>query len=674
MIVVVGPDIKEAGSPGIIPGDSYRSVRVRTAREALSLAADGRVAFMVIAGWPGDMAAADFKAALRKTSPGTAMIFGTPSETRLSPVVGNRPEIMKQVFLSTDTALALAELSGRIATVNPAFLRLWGFDTEEDVTGRQLPELCEETGENWLNCDEGGFNERKLIKRKDGTLVPVLSATDTVVDQTGVPVALMSFFRDISAVVRAEEALRESEERYRNLVERAQDGILIIRDGTVIFANGSLGLMADMPLEEIIGLPFTDHILPRDRAAVMERYRARIRGEPVESLFELTLLGRGDQMVEAEVSAGLIQYEGEPCDLVIVRDVSKRKKAELALRESEERYRMLADLSPEGIFVIAGGLVVFANISGAALLAEGGTPADVVGLDVTSLVHPEMHDRVVYLMKKAASGQYRRHFIREQVRRKDETVINLELGVEPITYRGGPALLVVAHDVTGQHEAEKAVLQANRKLNLLSSVTRHDILNQLNVLGCYIELAADVPASQRPDEYLSDMKAVAGTIERQIRFTRDYQNMGIQQPKWQRLGDIVGRCTNLAGGKGIKMETEVGSVELFADPLLERVFANLIDNTLRHGDGATTVRFWYREDSAGLSLFFEDDGCGIPEPQKQNIFLPGVGRNHGYGLFLIKEILAITGMEIAENGREGEGARFEITVPSAAWREARTVG
>lgn len=582
-------------------------------------------------------------------------------------LIAARPGLMEYVFQSWDTALALADLSGSITTANPAFLRLWGLDTERDAIGRRLPELCT-GGTPGKSGDDGGINGRITIKRGDGSLVPVFYVTSTVFDEGGMPVALMISFRDADVSVRAEQALRESEERYRTLVERAVDGIAIIRDGTVVFANRSLSRMAGIPVAEIIGTPFTDYVLPGDRSVVTDRYRRRLKGEPVDTLFDLKVGGRGDGSVDAEVSAGLIQYDGAVCDLVIVRDVSERRKAGQVLRESEERYRMLADLSPEGIFVIAGGLLAFANAAGAVLLAEGAVPADLIGLEVTALVHPRMSDRVVQLVRKAASGRYRSYFVREQVCRMDGSTIDLELGVEPITYQGGPALLVVAHDVTRQRKAEEGVLQANRKLNLLSSVTRHDILNQLNVLEGYLALAEDVPADQRPDEYLDKMKAVAKTIERQIRFTRDYQDMGVQKPMWQCLNDLIVRCRTLAGRMGIAVEADLGDVELFADPLLERVFVNLIDNAVRHGDGATRVRFWCREAEGRLSLFCEDDGCGIPPDRKDEIFCPGVGSSHGYGLFLIREILSITGMGIDAVGKGGEGARFEITVPSDAWR------
>ncbi|NLB00151.1 MAG: sensor histidine kinase, partial [Methanomicrobiales archaeon] len=108
---------------------------------------------------------------------------------------------------------------------------------------------------------------------------------------------------------------------------------------------------------------------------------------------------------------------------------------------------------------------------------------------------------------------------------------------------------------------------------------------------------------------------------------------------------------------------------VYADPMLSRVFANLMDNTLRHGESATRIRVRYRlEEDGDLTLIWEDDGAGVPAEEKSRIFNRGVGKNTGLGLFLIREILGITGISIAETGEPGKGARFEIRVSHGMYR------
>jgi signal transduction histidine kinase len=111
--------------------------------------------------------------------------------------------------------------------------------------------------------------------------------------------------------------------------------------------------------------------------------------------------------------------------------------------------------------------------------------------------------------------------------------------------------------------------------------------------------------------------------------------------------------------------------EVFADPLVQKVFYNLIDNARRYGgSGMTKIRFFSSETDNGLILTCEDDGEGIKGVDKKRLFERGVGKNTGLGLFLSREILSITGIFISETSVPGTGARFEIVIPNGAYRFA----
>jgi signal transduction histidine kinase len=102
--------------------------------------------------------------------------------------------------------------------------------------------------------------------------------------------------------------------------------------------------------------------------------------------------------------------------------------------------------------------------------------------------------------------------------------------------------------------------------------------------------------------------------------------------------------------------------------MLERVFFNLIDNAVRHGDTVTAIRVTCQPDPDGLVIIVGDNGVGVPSDQKEKIFEKGYGKHTGFGLFLAREILAITGIIILETGSQGKGARFEIIVPKGMYR------
>jgi signal transduction histidine kinase len=114
---------------------------------------------------------------------------------------------------------------------------------------------------------------------------------------------------------------------------------------------------------------------------------------------------------------------------------------------------------------------------------------------------------------------------------------------------------------------------------------------------------------------------------------------------------------------------DTGGLFVFADPLLGRVFYTLMDNTIRHGRNASLIRISTMPAASGISLVYEDNGIGVPDPEKEAIFEQGFGTNTGYGLFIAREILAITGMKIRECGIFSRGARFEISIPDGVYRK-----
>jgi signal transduction histidine kinase len=169
--------------------------------------------------------------------------------------------------------------------------------------------------------------------------------------------------------------------------------------------------------------------------------------------------------------------------------------------------------------------------------------------------------------------------------------------------------------------------------------------------------------------YIQKEELVATAIERQIKFTKDYQELGIEAPAWQNVNASINKALSGLPMRDVRVEVDPANPELFTDPLFEKVFYNLIDNALCYGsDQMKTIQISSQEIDTGLLIVCEDDGVGITAEDKKKLFTRGFGKNTGLGLFLSREILAITGITITENGIPGKGARFEITVPKGAYR------
>lgn len=239
--------------------------------------------------------------------------------------------------------------------------------------------------------------------------------------------------------------------------------------------------------------------------------------------------------------------------------------------------------------------------------------------------------------------------------------------------------LVMVHDITEIYRYQEALKQANKKINLMSNITRHDILNQVNVLSGYTELISemlpqDVRGDPRISKYLRNLNKGIETIHSQIIFTKDYQELGVVSPTWQSIYSIAKEAAFAFSGQGIKFSIEDKGLEIYADPLLKKAFYNLFDNARAHGEHVSEIDVRSRIAGENVVIEVKDNGIGVSSVMKELIFEKSVGRNTGLGLFLVRGILSITGMEIIETGVEGEGARFEIMVPPGNWRIASAKG
>jgi PAS domain S-box-containing protein len=234
---------------------------------------------------------------------------------------------------------------------------------------------------------------------------------------------------------------------------------------------------------------------------------------------------------------------------------------------------------------------------------------------------------------------------------------------------GSSGYLYLFRDVTERKQAELALARANKKLSLLTSITRHDLNNKLMVVRSYIELIREIATDPIQNEYLDQEERAVHAMQEQIEFTYEYQQLGTKSPVWQDLNAVIRRAQAQLDLKTVKLENNTGNLEVFADPMLGKVFYNLFDNAMKYGgDRMTALNVSYYRGGNEMVLVVDDNGTGIPDEDRTRLFERGFGRNTGLGLFLSREILAITNIMIEETGTEGRGARFEIRVPPGNFR------
>jgi signal transduction histidine kinase len=209
---------------------------------------------------------------------------------------------------------------------------------------------------------------------------------------------------------------------------------------------------------------------------------------------------------------------------------------------------------------------------------------------------------------------------------------------------------------------------AGRKLRFVSGLVHNDIFNNLSALIGSIDLLKTKIADPEVQVDIDRSEKIAFRIKRQIEFARTYESIGTLAPQWLNVDTQIHALLSSVPQNEITFGISLKGLEIFVDPLFEKVFANLINNSLNHGVRVSHISVSHLPFNRDIAIVYEDDGIGIHAVDKMQIFEKGVGKNPGFGLFLSKEILSITGLSIKECGVYGNGARFEIFIPEGKFR------
>lgn len=242
----------------------------------------------------------------------------------------------------------------------------------------------------------------------------------------------------------------------------------------------------------------------------------------------------------------------------------------------------------------------------------------------------------------------------------------------PVNGGESPSLAVLNARVMPAEEPAReveAIAASRRKARELLTVVRHDILNQLTILIGFLQFSEDFISDPQLEEFIAKEERAGENIQALIEFTRDFQDMLTEDPRWISLASLVESARNMTDAGNISIGCDVGCEEVFGSPLIRHVIYTLLKNAIDHAAGLTRITLSTSRVDGDLILACGDDGAGIPEDERKALFDRGHGRNRGFGLWLAREILAISGATLDETGGAGGGARFEIRIPQGMWRD-----
>jgi len=591
-------------------------------------------------------------------------------------------KFFKSLLDTVPIPLYFKDASRRYREFNKAFESFAGLPRDQ-MLGKTIREIVPgELADIYSAEDEKAFVDKKFqiyssrIKYSDGKMHDVVFHKAPYIGDNGEMRGIIGAMVDVTDLRKMEIEVRNNEALLRLILNSAAEGIYgLDMNGNCIFCNDSC--------LKILRYERPEDLLGKNMHIKIHHKRADGRQFPLEEcrIFQAFIHGNKEHVDDevfwrADGTSFPAEYWSYPQvrdgnvvgAVVSFLDITERKLMEHMLNERIKELRSFYWLSE-----IAERKDV--------------TLDDILkGLVVTlpkSWQYPEITCAKVTLWGRGyQSENYResKWAMSSSIKVFDQSTGQIEVGYleEMPASEDGPfmkeerrlldAMAERIGRIAERMKVEEALKMTNHKLNILGSLTRHDIGNQLTGIMGYLDLCMlkeDDPALKK---YMDYMSAASKSIQKQIAFTKQYQYIGVKEPTWMLLGNEAAESFRMLGLNGVTLVDEMHDVEVLIDPLAEKVPYNLIDNSMRHGEHVTKIRISTEKVGDSMMIVYEDNGVGISESDKKHIFESGFGKNTGFGLFLVKEILAITGISIQETGRPGEGVRFEMLVPPGAWR------
>jgi PAS domain S-box-containing protein len=231
-------------------------------------------------------------------------------------------------------------------------------------------------------------------------------------------------------------------------------------------------------------------------------------------------------------------------------------------------------------------------------------------------------------------------------------------------------MIGIIGEISSGSKTEKIIRQANTTIHLLNRIVRHDINNQLTVLNGYLSLMEQDDSTIKSPAIMRILLDATDKIQKLVILSKEFQDIGTKPPMWMNLCEVFQSALPTSGITGVQITTDPAcqELELFCDPVITQVFQRLIDNSLHHGKTVSGISLHWRSKDGAAVIVYEDNGTGIQEIVKPTLFERAKGKKTGDGLFIVHEILAISGFTITETGEPGKGVRFEIVVPAGSSR------
>jgi PAS domain S-box-containing protein len=586
------------------------------------------------------------------------------------------------------------------------------FEGEQDTYGSVQP---------LFNGDEQVFYVESYQRRRDGQKRLLAWWCRVLKDAQGTMTGALSTARDITERKRTEEALLQSEELYRGIFENASIGITRVSlDGIYREVNPAMARTLGYSPAELVGMPVADFTYPDESGQRAQFLRDLIEGRIVSGEQERRFVHRNGSVVWTLINASVQRDQsGQPLHFIsLVQDITERKRAEKELRESEDRYRVLVEVSSEAMLLQnREGKIVYANPSALRLL-HASKAEDFLGQDYLNLVHPEDREESEKRAQRSSMENQPAPMREHRLITLDGKVVYVESTGFPVKQQGQQHMLGIFHDITAHKQAENELLNTNLRLEeatawansmaaqaemangakseFLANMS-HEIRTPMNGVIGMTGLLLDTELNEEQHRYAEIVRASGESLLGLINDILDFSKIEAKKLDLELLEfDLSSLLDDFAATLAVRAHEKGLELLCAADPTvptllrgdpgrLRQILTNLTGNAVKFTqDGEVAVRVSLveeeeprntqtaRKNQTDVLLRFSvrDTGIGIPADKLGLVFDKfsqvdaSTTRQYGgtgLGLAISKQLTELMGGEVGVISEEGKGSEFWFT-------------
>ena len=618
-----------------------------------------------------------------------------------------RDEFVYSLFESIPNPMLICNYDRSISYVNSALAAMTGF-SEHELIGIYPPfpywpadqtAEYEEVLKEAMRDTKTGLHRRFF--KKNGEPFDVEIRSTIINDNNGQPRYFLAVWTDITERKKNEDSLKAAEEKYRLVVENVNEAIVVVQDYMLKFFNNKMMEISGYSAEDLSSHHFSHFVHPGDRAMVVSNYTRRITGQNHLPVYEFRLLRADQSVCWVEINAVLITWEGQPASLNFFTDITARKLAQDQLRESEERFRQVAENAGEWIWEVdTEGLYTYSNPIGESV--TGYKIDEIVGKKhFYDLFSPETRETGKNMALADFKERRKMHAIVNINIRKDGRRIILETSAVPIVNKAGELIGYrgVDTDITERQLAaeklealynkekvhRKELQEEAKERSLFIDVLAHELRTPMTPILASSAMLKDMLASQPEnlqkkitDNIYNSAQILYKRLEELLdmaRYSRGTFKLTPQKVDLKVfLNDVISRFKPGLEQHGQKLEFSIDGnlpVSSIDTSRLEQVILNLLSNASKFSHDTGTIYFKATGDNANLLVEVIDRGIGIAPEDQARLFepyhrveqvnrkVPGIG----LGLAVSKQIVEAHGGKIWLTSELGKGSTFTFSIP-----------